>query len=193
MSNPFATRYIRPGALAYHFPPGESAQRFVERLAEHGWLGQIVGPHGSGKSTLLAALRPALTAAGRQTVGITLRQGDRRLPGIESLDELGGKGQLVIDGYEQLSPVARWRLHRRCRRQGCGLLVTSHRDMGLPTIARLEPSLEIMRHVVEQLLPNGDQTVSEGDISAAWRGCDGNLREALFGLYDLYELRGRAS
>ncbi len=59
-SNPFSTRFVRPGALAYRFPPGESAATLVERLAASGWRGQIVGPHGSGKSTLVAALGETL-------------------------------------------------------------------------------------------------------------------------------------
>lgn len=200
MTNPFATRYVRPGALAYRFAVGESAEQFVERLAGHGWMGQIVGPHGSGKSTLIAAMLPALAAAGRQTVCVTLRRGERRLPCVEPRDALGSDApgsdrlasdaQWVIDGYEQLSRMTRWRLMRRFRRLGCGILVTSHHDIGLPTIARVEPNLETMRYVVAQLLPDGDRTVNDDDIAAAWQHCGGNLREALFGLYDLYELRG---
>ncbi|HEX7448215.1 MAG TPA: hypothetical protein VF306_11750 [Pirellulales bacterium] len=190
MTNPFATRYVRPGALTYHFAAGESAEQLVERLATHGWLGQIVGPHGSGKSTLLATLLPALSAAGRRTRAVTLRQGDRVLPCIEQFETLGTDGQLLVDGYEQLGRLARWRLRRRCRRQGCGLLVTSHQDVGLPTIAQVAPSLEVLRHVVGRLLPDGDQTLNDDDLAAVWRRYGGNLREALFGLYDLYELRG---
>ena len=56
-TNPFATCWTRPGAMAFQFPPGESAERLVAKLAAVGWWGEIVGPHGSGKSTLLETLR----------------------------------------------------------------------------------------------------------------------------------------
>lgn len=191
--NPFATRYVRPGALAYRFPAGDSAEQLVERLCAHGWWGQIVGRHGSGKSTLLAALLPLLSAAGRQTMCIALHPHERRLPRFGELAALGRDGQLIVDGYEQLGRIGRWRLVRRCRRQGCGLLVTAHGDVGLPTVAVVEPGLETMRQVVRRLLPEQDQVIGDDDVAAAWQACGGNLREALFALYDLYELRRRAS
>lgn len=189
--NPFATRFVRPGALAYRFPAGDSAEQLVERLRASGWWGQIIGPHGSGKSTLLASLPPALAAAGRETLTIALHQHDRRLRPTEQLDGLGRDSQLIVDGYEQLGRWARWRLAHRCRRAGCGLLVTAHEDVGLPTVAVVEPSLETMRHVVAQLVPEGDVAIGDDDVSAAWQRCRGNLREALFDLYDLYESRRR--
>jgi hypothetical protein len=65
--NPFSTRHVRPGAIAYQFPPGKSADRLVQRLGENNWQGQIVGPHGSGKSALMAALKAAIEQSGRQT------------------------------------------------------------------------------------------------------------------------------
>ncbi|HJT36711.1 MAG TPA: hypothetical protein VJ783_32110 [Pirellulales bacterium] len=190
--NPFATRFVRPGALAYRFGTGDSAERLVERLRASGWWGQIIGPHGSGKSTLLASLRPALAEAGRMTFAIALHQHERRLRPTDQLDGLGPDSQLIVDGYEQLRRWARWRLAHRCRRVGCGLLVTAHEDVGLPTVALVEPSLETLRHVVGQLTSEGDSTIGDDVVSAAWQRCRGNLREALFDLYDLYESRRRA-
>lgn len=191
--NPFATRFVRPGALAYRYPAGDSAEQLVERLRASGWWGQIIGPHGSGKSTLLASLPPALAAAGRESLTIALHQHNRRLRRIDELNGLGRDSQLIVDGYEQLGRWARWRLSYRCRRVGCGLLVTAHQDVGLPTVALVEPSLETLRYVAAQLAPEGDSTIGADDVSAAWQRCGGNLREALFDLYDLYELRRRAS
>jgi len=102
VSNPFSTRFIRPGAIRFLFPDGESAALLVQRLRENRWGGQIIGPHGSGKSTLLATLKPELETAGRQVLWITLHQGERRLPALDRRS-LGPTTQLVIDGYEQLS------------------------------------------------------------------------------------------
>ena len=79
-SNPFSTRFVRPGAIPFCFPQGEGAGTLVTRLERQGWWGQIVGPHGSGKSTLLAQLRPHLEAAGCEVVVVVRRRGERSLP-----------------------------------------------------------------------------------------------------------------
>ncbi|MFO0921929.1 MAG: hypothetical protein U0905_05500 [Pirellulales bacterium] len=60
-NNPFASRFIRPGALDYHFSAGQTAAKLAEQFT--GRLQRraaIVGPHGSGKSTLLHTLIPHL-------------------------------------------------------------------------------------------------------------------------------------
>ena len=79
-SNPFSTRSTRPASSSYRFHPGESLAGLVRQLADHGWRGQITGPHGSGKSTLLASLLPVLEAAGRIASPICLRDRQRSLP-----------------------------------------------------------------------------------------------------------------
>lgn len=200
--NPFSTRSVRPGALPFLFDHGEDAGDIVERLRQQNWFGQIVGPHGSGKSTLLATLRPALEAAGREMRLVQLQQSEGRIRNTigkliagqhSPLKKLAwhrfsASTQLIIDGYEQLGPLARWRVVRRCRRRRCGLLVTSHRDSGLPTIYTMQPRLELALALVRRLLPTAD-VICQSDIEAAWRAQHGNLRELLFSLYDLFEQR----
>ncbi|HVA46379.1 MAG TPA: hypothetical protein VNH11_08400 [Pirellulales bacterium] len=189
-NNPFSTRRTRPGAIAFRFEDGEEAGTVVERLRSNEWWGQIVGPHGSGKSTLLATLLPALEAAGRRVQLIALHEGERRLPLVkDAWRGLSASTQIIVDGYEQLGPFARWSLTRRCRRCGCGLLVTTHRDLGLPTIWTMNPRLELAKDLVRDLLPPGDETIADRDIESAWHARHGNLREALFDLYDLFEQR----
>ncbi|HEX4148756.1 MAG TPA: hypothetical protein VHY20_07205, partial [Pirellulales bacterium] len=135
LSNPFATRYVRPGAIAYRWPPGESAAALVDRLAACGWWGEIAGPHGSGKSTLLAALVQPLQTAGRRVLMFTLEEGMRRLPaGRKRLAAASRETLVIVDGYEQLSAWARWALKFACRRRRCGLLVSTHRPSGLPLL-----------------------------------------------------------
>jgi hypothetical protein len=187
--NPFSTRFVRPGALEYLFAEGESGEGVVGRLSENGWWGQIVGPHGSGKSTLLAALIPHLEAAGRRVISMTLHQGEHRLPSLGV--ELNSSTQLVIDGYEQLGWFSRRRAKSRCRGAGCGLLVTTHRDMGLATVFETRPSEEVASAVVAKLLPGGQAEIGEAEIKAAYAAAGGNIREALFRLFDMYEERGR--
>lgn len=196
MSNPFSTRNIRPGALDFIFPPGESAASLVERLRASHWLGQIIGPHGSGKSTLLAALGPALEAAGRVVLTVQPRNqessgGSPRVDaaGLIGRVKLGPDTQLVIDGYEQLSWWTRKRSEAKCRRRGAGLLVTAHQDLGLPTLFTTQPSLDLAQQVVRRLLVEGDQTITASDVSVAWNEAGGKLRETLFKLYDVYQQR----
>ena len=132
-ANPFATRFIRPGAVPYVFDEGQSTAMLIERLESLGWWAQIVGPHGSGKSTLLAQLTPALEQAGRRPAMFALHDGQRRLPGDWLIEVSRTSARLIIiDGYEQLSRASRFWLKRRCRREGWGLLVTAHDNVGFP-------------------------------------------------------------
>ena len=187
-SNPFSTRFIRPGALDFLFPPGQTTATLVENLREHGWQGQILGPHGSGKSTLVAALLPALEAAGRKV----RRQGPRaRGQGADELSatSLDTDTQVVIDGFEQLTWWSRRKLKQTCVSRGAGLLVTTHKDLGLPTLYRTEPSLELTRAIVARLLSPDDETITADDIAQAFTAAGGNLRETLFALFDVYQQR----
>jgi energy-coupling factor transporter ATP-binding protein EcfA2 len=168
--------------LPFRFDEGASAAALLAKLAARNWWGQIVGPHGSGKTSLLATLAPLLQAAGRR---------------VE-----------VVDGYEELSRVARWRLRQRCLRSRSGLLVTSHRSMGLPTLIELAPDRALVEQLVAELcqrvcatgsasaLPSGEQTHSQSqwhtpitpaDVDASHARHGRNVREILFDLYDRHE------
>jgi hypothetical protein len=71
------------------------------------------------------------------------------------------------------------------------LLVTAHRDVGLPTLYSTQPSLELARAVVARLAPEGDATVTDDDVAAAFADAKGNVREMLFALFDVYRARTR--
>jgi hypothetical protein len=191
--NPFSSRHVRPGALPFLFAPGESLTGLMERLAGHGWWGQVVGPHGSGKSTLLAALLPELERAGRRPLAARLNQQNRIL-GEEVWQAAEGTlpRVLVIDGYEQMSWWGRRRLKAACRRNGHGLLVSCHRGLGLPQLYRTAVTAELARRVLDRLLTPGQcQALGEFDLGRALAARGGNLREVLFDLYDFYEERTR--
>jgi hypothetical protein len=193
-SNPFATRWVRPGAIPYLFPPGEGAAELVDRLRDRGWRGQVVGPHGSGKSTLLAALMPELRRAGKDPVLIALHDGQRRLAPTDrrALPPAAHPAILILDGYEQLGRWARFLLRSRCRRYGHGLLVTAHAPVGLPDLFRTTVTAESAQAVVDHLTPPGPGcTVTQADVRERLDARSGNLREALFDLYDLHERRAR--
>jgi hypothetical protein len=193
-ANPFATRRVRPGAIPYFFPGAEDATRVVERLRDHGWWGQIVGPHGSGKSTLLATLLPELRRAGRAPLLVALHDGRRRLlpdtrAALKALP--GGAAVVLLDGYEQLSRWSRFGLRHYCRRHGQGLLVTAHQSVGFPELFQSRVTPETARKVVDHLLPDAKGVVAAVDVAARLAARAGNLREVLFELYDLYERQRR--
>ena len=196
--NPFATCYVRPGAMPFLFPPAVDAASLVGRFQAHGWLGSIVGPHGSGKSTLLETLRPELRRTGRRVTSIALHDGERSLPRSFPRPSPSAQTILVVDGYEQLSAWNRWRLQRRCHREGCGLLVTSHRPTRLPELFRTAADCELLQRLVARLLAEqlfAEQLPSEAGISSsttdirqAFARHGENLREAS-SFYDLHESR----
>ena len=192
--NPFATRHVRPGAVPFLFPPGASIDALLDRLERHHGWGQIIGPHGTGKSTLLAGLLEGLARRGRRTLVAELHDGHRRLPEAvwRALAPGGGGLQVVIDGYEQLGFWTRRRLKAACRRDGHGLLVTAHRSVGLPDLYRTHVAPDCARRVLEHLLAGeGRPLVDDDDLAACLTARGGNLREALFDLYDLWEQRRR--
>lgn len=191
--NPFSTRCVQPGALTYLFPPGEDAGVLVDRLRRSGWWGQVTGPHGVGKTTLLHTLRGLLQQAGRDVEWVTLRRGQGRMP-HQLRDQWHGWDSrilVIVDGYEQLARWARWQLKWRCRRSGAGLLVTSHKNVGLPRIHRIQPSLPVFRKLVAQLLRGYPSVLRDSEITHYFQMWNGNVREVLFALYDVYERRCR--
>jgi energy-coupling factor transporter ATP-binding protein EcfA2 len=186
-SNPFATRFTRPGALEYAFCEGQDAQKLCAQLEANGWWGQIVGPHGSGKSTLLHTLAAELEARRRTVVWFTQTQSERSLAATD--DETlawNASTQVIVDGYEQLGWLGRRWLQRMCRRQRAGLLVTAHEDVKLPLLWATAPDERLVQQLVTQL--QGEQlTVSAVDVSRCYQEHAGNVRETLFALYDLYQ------
>jgi hypothetical protein len=198
--NPFATRWVRPGAVQYVFPPDLDAGSLMARLRGNNWRGAIVGPHGSGKSTLLAMLMPAIEAILPEVKSIGLHDVERRLPRdflrVSRRESAGGQvqGLIVVDGYEQLSWWEKRRLERHCRRNGWGLLVTAHEESAarrLPLLLRTEGDLAVVQQLVEGKLPPHGGVICIDDVANAFAACRGNVRETLFALYDLYEQRRR--
>ena len=194
-SNPFATRFTRPGAQPFLFEDGRTAHNIIERLKQNNWWGQIIGPHGSGKSTLVSTLEPAFDVHRRDVIHLRMHENEHRLPArLFSGNNWRETTQLVVDGYEQLGRYSRWRIKRHCRRRGCGLLVTTHFDVGLPTVFTTEPTPETTERLVAQLLDlhghgdlMGQGPYGSDQIRAAFKRHDGDVRELLFELYDLYE------
>jgi len=185
--NPFSTACVRPGALPFLFPDGMTATHLIERLSKSGWQGQIVGPHGSGKTTLLHSLLPRLREH-RRVEWFTLNSNQRRLP-LSRRDRIRWDNSVavVVDGYEQLSRWQRLSLRLHCKRRGVGLLATSHSDVGLATIHSTKTSCETTMQLVRVLLSNSELYLVQNRVHEIFQRCQGNVRETLFNLYDLYE------
>jgi energy-coupling factor transporter ATP-binding protein EcfA2 len=206
--NPFATCWTKPGAIRFRFDAGQSAEHLVARLASQYWVGAIIGPHGSGKSTLMETLKPALIARGCQIHSITLRGGQRRLPTDFLIDcqmliekqyhdaEQSAQADptpqpwrllVVVDGFEQLRWLERARLRWFCRRRNAGLLVTSHRRIGIRPLIRLSPGQKLIEQLVANLCSEVSTGVTALDVAASNARHGSNVREILFDLYDRHE------
>ncbi|MCA9246392.1 MAG: hypothetical protein KDA42_04730 [Planctomycetales bacterium] len=190
--NPFSTRYIRPGALEYQFDGPSSTQPLIERLRALNWRAAIIGPHGCGKSTLLATLLPVMRDAEREVLPVSLHDGERRLPQpLRQASRWHPDTLVVVDGYEQLSRWSRWRLRRSIQKYGAGLLVTAHKPTNLPILLNIEPTEARFQQIVHQLLGKRLPPINDQQLAELFANHRGNMREALFDLYDLYELKQR--
>ncbi len=189
--NPFRTRRIRPDAMDYLFDNGSSCATLVKKLERNHWRGQIIGPHGSGKTTLLGALLPACQQLGCQVKQFSLHNRERRLPfRWKDTKHWSEKTLIAIDGYEQLDWVSRSQLQILIHQKCCGLLVTTHRKVRLPVIFRTTTSIELTERIVAQLVSH-DSRINPADVAHVYTQCEGNVREILFALYDLYQDRHR--
>jgi len=187
-SNPFATCWTRPGALAFQFAAGENAEQLVARLEAAGGHGAIIGPHGSGKSTLVATLKPYLAAAGWHVAAVSLRDSERRLPrGFVQRACSQPRPLVIIDGYEQLSHNSRFLLQWRCWWARAGLLVTSHRPVGLPLIHRTQVTRDLALQLVSTLTTHISSPIAPNDVAASLASCGSNFRELFFALYARHE------
>ena len=180
----------------------------------------IVGPHGSGKSTLLAHIVPLLGVViakraayvsdpqvpegdaplaariGKIDKSIVWLQMRSRTASARLLQETRGQWcqpnrLLVIDGYEQLSMLARARLVWGTRNGGVGLLVTSHRRTSLPTLIETKVDARLAQQLLERLLPEDLPSraalLNSDRLNGLLARNHGNLREVFMQLYDELE------
>lgn len=190
ISNPFATRFTAPGRLEPLDGAGVpiDLNHMVERFAQCGGMGAIVGPHGSGKSTMLVHLAAALERNGRTTTCIRIRSWRCLTGALAAVVAVGRGGIVCVDSWECLGSVAGVIVKRAAGMWGRGLLVTTHRRCGFPILVRTETNTALLQAIVRRLtVPDG--RIGMGDVEDAFVRTAGNLREALFRLYDLFERR----
>jgi len=190
VSNPFATRFTRPGAI----PPLDDeggpldVASLFERAMSAGPVVVIEGAHGTGKTTLLVALL-ARAAANRRRMAFVRAASVADAWTVAAA--IGGASRdtvIGLDGGERL-PVGAFTLVRvLARLRGVVVLATTHRPVGLPVLARCRSTPRLLAAVVGHLPTHGGR-IDGSDINEAFGRHGGDLREALFDLYDRFERR----
>lgn len=189
-TNPFSTRFTTPGRLPPLDHRGEEVDpaKLLHRLDRHGSRAAIRGPHGSGKSTLLVALADQLRVRDRLGGIVRLGGGFRRdlLAVARGLAACDRGRVLCVDSWERLGMVAAAVACTVAWISGRGLLVTSHGIGVLPTLVSCSTSPRLLARIMERL-PDRFGLVGEIDVEQAFDEANGNIREALFLLYDRFE------
>lgn len=95
---------------------------------------------------------------------------------------------LVIDGYEQLSPVARGAALMLTRINGAGMLLTSHKKTALPTLVETKVDVPLAQELLDELLPEDleerTKFLEAQRLEQLLAKHHGNLREVFMELYD---------
>lgn len=191
--NPFSTRYTRPGALPYlradnglPLSPAEIAAR-----AQAHRRSCITGPHGTGKTTLLVHLRTHLDRESELPSRLaTLRIGGGSAELWQTLATVPREGMMIVDGYEQLTLVDRWRLIYRAWKGGLRLLVTAHRPPWLfHRLAETGTPRPIARQLATMLLSEFPEQRERmlRSFDQRWRAAEGNIRQLWATLYEDFE------
>lgn len=190
-TNPFATRFTRPGML----PPLDvdgaplDAARLAWGLAP-GCVVTIEGPHGHGKSTLLAAILAAARTAGREATLVRVRSvRDSWRPVAAALGADRG-ACLGCDGWERCLPGVATAIRFIAAMRRLSVVVTAHAPAGLPVLARCGTSRRLFAALVARL-PGHGGVIDARDIEDAFDRHAGDLREAFYDLYDRFERRIR--
>lgn len=191
-SNPFATRFTRAGVVPPLNDDGSpfDAAAVLAALEEAGGCGAFVGPHGSGKSTRLQACAAAARNRGLRVRTLRLRRWFDVVAALRWLLTLPSGSLLCIDSLEQAGRPGASCLGRLAHLRRILLLATCHEPLGLPALVDCRTSLELLKRIVDHLPPH-DGCVTQRDLADAFAASDGNLREALFDLYDRVEAARR--
>lgn len=189
-ANPFSTRFTRPGAIPPLDERGDpvSLRKILSRFAAIGGIAAIVGAHGSGKSTLLMALARELARESRLGRSVRLGRGWWRDAIAASMAVFRGPpGDVaIIDSWERLGPLTAAALHLVARIRNRSLLVTAHARGTIPTLVECRTTAPLLVRIVQRLHPSCESPDAD-DVVHAFEACRGDIREALFALYDRFE------
>ncbi len=195
-SNPFSTRFTRPGSIASLDLSGTPIDvgMLCDRLERLGGTAAILGPHGSGKSTLLTHLAEEITRRGGHAPCIRVRSWRDATNVWAAIRRAPPDATVCVDSWECLGLPARVLLRLMAGVSCCGLLVTSHHGAGLPVLRRCVTSPALL-HAIVASLPDHERwhgtLIESTAIDEAFANHGGNLRESLCELYDRFEARNR--
>lgn len=209
VDNPFASRFVRAGAMRYRDPGTLSSLATVQLMEQLKRVrsGAIEGEHGTGKSTLLNTMASDLEQhfPGGQWVQLTrpIHAGWiawlKELTGnalvtlrAQSNVELGGV--LVIDGAEQLPPGVRALARYRAWMAGQFILITTHSPRrGFVCLYRTSLNRNLIEGMLDELLgPITDEALTLR-IRVHFNSLDlsefSNVRDLWSHMYDWFEAR----
>ncbi|MCA9139129.1 MAG: ATP-binding protein [Planctomycetales bacterium] len=212
-TNPFATSFIAPSKVVYRFSHGPNATnpRAVDTQLE-ALLAKlrttkravIVGPHGTGKSTLVHTFLGKLQRgfpkvafhqlANDPSIGFFKRWRQRVSSGKRIRDELASlpsDGLLIVDGWDQLTIPARWRIARSASARKVTLMATSHRYLpGWTLLYETFTTPKLIRSLADDLLndsPYELRKMIDGHLKTRRLNPKTNVRDLWFEMYDLVE------
>lgn len=190
-SNPFATRFMRPGVVPPLDVTGQAIA--IEPLLDRLRPGCVVieGPHGRGKTNLLRALLAAAAARGRGTSFTQIRSARHAWTALAATATAAANDVVAIDGWERVPRLLRWMIVGVARRRRATVVTTSHGSCGLEILARCESSPAQFAAIVAAL-PDHGGLIDGNDLDAAFHRHGGNVRDALGELYDRFETRAAA-
>lgn len=173
--NPF--RLDRVLTIRYR-PAGTTLAALADRFERTPGSAAIVGPHGSGKTTLLEDLAQLLRQ--RRTPVIELSPDDLNA-GLDRSRALSPRSILTLDGAGRLNWRGRIAARRASRTHK--LLLTSHVPCWLPTLWTCRTTPDLLLEIARELATDdlGPELAAE-----LFTRHQGNLREAMAGLYDLH-------
>ncbi|MDR1290277.1 MAG: hypothetical protein LBK06_03660 [Planctomycetaceae bacterium] len=94
----------------------------------------------------------------------------------------------ILDGYEQLSLLARIRLRLNNLRNTGGFIFTTHKPaIFVPIIYKTIARAEIFQNLVRNLIKNNNFKIDNKQIEKIFKESKGNFRDGFFKLYDLFE------
>ncbi len=182
--NPFRSERVE--ALSYRGPDVSPSGIIENCRRQHHGRGALTGPKGSGKTTLLLEIARHLCAQGKAPLLIRLNETDRRVDWrtLRLNMRLTHPPPLLLDGAEQLSLFAWWRLRRLARRTTL-LVITSHHPGKLPTLHDHRTTPELLATLVRELLDGPEADIpSTQDLTPLFERHGGDIRQCLRELYD---------
>jgi hypothetical protein len=172
-ANPFCAARFAPGVLPW-IGEGE-VERYLDAVCVPGARHQVIGAHGSGKSTLLVHLERGARVRGWPVV---------RFRGSTGC-ALPRRGALILaDEAEELGALGRAFL----RTFATSLVMTGHRDLGLPLLSERAVDVATLAALVERL---AGRAPPHDALAASLERHRGNVRDVFFELYDAFELARR--